>query len=78
MSKRIHYLDNLTLLVKLSYRIFNAINTSGSYHRFVNRLARDTIHKSQILNDGTIPERVYHGKRRCCYPFMFSHLTSNK
>lgn len=59
MSKRIHYLDNLTLLVKLSYRIFNAINTSGSYHRFVNRLARDTIHKSQILNDGTIPERVY-------------------
>lgn len=39
--------------------MFQANNTFGSYHRYVRSVARDTIHKSQILNDGSIPERVY-------------------
>jgi hypothetical protein len=39
--------------------MFGAINTSGRYHRFVGRAARETIYKSHILNDESIPERVY-------------------
>jgi hypothetical protein len=39
--------------------MFGAIHTSGSYHRYVRRVAMETIHKSHILNDNSIPERVY-------------------
>ena len=39
--------------------MFNANNTFGSYHRYVNRVAGDTIRQSLMLNDGSIPERIY-------------------
>jgi hypothetical protein len=59
MIKCIYSPYKLTLLIKLAYKMFQANNTFGSYHRYVNRVARETVHKSRILNDGTIPERVY-------------------
>lgn len=39
--------------------MYNANNTSGSYHRYVNKVAGDIIKVSRNLNDGTIPERVF-------------------
>lgn len=39
--------------------MFNANNTRGSNHRYVNRVARDTIRQSRMLNDGTIPDRTF-------------------
>ncbi|MBI5009747.1 MAG: hypothetical protein HZB98_08905 [Bacteroidia bacterium] len=39
--------------------MYNANNTSGSYHRYVRKVAGDNIILSQRLNDGTIPERVF-------------------
>jgi len=59
MTKLIYSSDNLILFIKLAYKMFQANNTFGSFHRFVRYVARETIHKSKILNDGSIPERVY-------------------
>ena len=39
--------------------MFNASNSFGSYHRMVSRVARETIRQSLMLNDGTIPERMF-------------------
>jgi hypothetical protein len=39
--------------------MFQANHTFGSYHRYVRLVAREIIHKSHLLNDGNIPERVY-------------------
>lgn len=39
--------------------MFNANNSFGSYHRMVSRVARETIRQSLMLNDGTIPERIF-------------------
>jgi hypothetical protein len=59
MTKCIYSPDNLILLIKLAYKIFQANNTFGSYHRIVSRVAQETIHKSLTLNDGSIPKSVY-------------------
>lgn len=39
--------------------MYNANNTSGSYHRYVRKVAGDIVVQSHRLNDGTIPERVF-------------------
>jgi len=55
-----HYKSkNFKLFLKLSWRMYNANNTSGTYHRYVRKVAGDTIILSHQLNDGTIPERVF-------------------
>ncbi|HZK61638.1 MAG TPA: hypothetical protein VFC41_06135, partial [Anaerovoracaceae bacterium] len=59
MTKRIYISDNLFLLIKLAYKMFQANNTFGGYHRYVKRVAWETIHKSKIMNDGSIPDRAY-------------------
>ena len=50
---------NLSLFMKLSWRMFHVNNTSGYYHRYVNNKSREIIQKSYLLNDGSIPERIY-------------------
>jgi hypothetical protein len=39
--------------------MFNANKAFGSYHSMVSRVARETIRQSQMLNDGTIPDRIF-------------------
>lgn len=39
--------------------MYHANNTSGNYHRYVKRVAKDTIGRSHTLNDNTIPERIF-------------------
>ncbi len=39
--------------------MYHANNTSGNYHRYVKRVAKDTISRSHTLNDTTIPERIF-------------------
>jgi hypothetical protein len=39
--------------------MFQANNTFGIYHWYVRYVARETIQKSRMLNDGSIRERVY-------------------
>ena len=61
MCKNMHYnySQNFILFLKLAWKMFNANKTCGSYHRYVKRIARVTISQSRILNDGSIPERIF-------------------
>lgn len=59
MLKPSSFASNLTLLIKLASRAYQGNKTSGSYHKYVKHAAQETINKSLILNDGTIPHRVY-------------------
>ncbi|HCU19939.1 MAG: hypothetical protein A2X05_18835 [Bacteroidetes bacterium GWE2_41_25] len=45
--------------MKLAWKMYHANNTFGSYHRYVKRVAGDTIRQSLMLNDESIPERIY-------------------
>jgi hypothetical protein len=47
------------LLISLANKMFQANNTFGIYHWYVRYVARETIQKSRMLNDGSIRERVY-------------------
>ena len=59
--KKMHYnySQNFILFLRLAWKMFNANNSFGSYHRMVSRVARETIRQSLMLNDGTIPERIF-------------------
>ncbi len=50
---------NFRLFLKLAWRMYNANNTSGYYHRYVRKIAGEIINQSLNLNDGTIPERIF-------------------
>lgn len=39
--------------------MFHASNTCGYYHKYVRRESGEIIKQSYLLNDGTIPERIY-------------------
>lgn len=50
---------NLYRLLVLSYRAFESNRESGSYHKYVNKAAKDIIAKSRTYNDGSIPEKMF-------------------
>lgn len=52
-------IKNLYKLLTLSFRVFESNRESGSYHRYVNKVAKDIIAKSRSYNDGSIPERMF-------------------
>lgn len=54
-----NYSQNFILFLKLAWKMFNASHSYGTYHRYVRRIARETIRHSLILNDGSIPERIF-------------------
>ena len=54
-----NYSQNFILFLRLAWKMFNASHSYGTYHRYVQRVARETIRQSLILNDGSIPERIF-------------------
>lgn len=50
---------NIRLFLNLAWRMYHANNTFGNYHRYVKKVAKDTISRSHTLNDTTIPERIF-------------------
>ncbi|MBK9389899.1 MAG: hypothetical protein IPN68_06800 [Bacteroidetes bacterium] len=51
--------NNIRRFLRLAWRMYHANNTSGNYHRYVKRVAKDTISLSHALNDNTIPVRIF-------------------
>jgi hypothetical protein len=58
-KNRFSHLKNLMQLLGLSYHVYHANFTHGAYHKYVKRIALQTIRQSRELKDEHFPERNY-------------------